>query len=71
MSVGACPFCRCADVRVLFASDDGLHSYTCHACQRTFHVTERGNGAEPQADAPAAPDGEAEERRDTQHRKVR
>ena len=32
-----CPFCRSFDIRTLFQAEDGLDSYRCHDCERTFH----------------------------------
>jgi transposase-like protein len=40
LPVTTCPFCQRVDIRLVFEADDGLKSYTCHACTRTFHVTE-------------------------------
>ena len=40
LPVATCPFCQCVDIRLVFEAEDGLKSYTCHACTRTFHVTE-------------------------------
>ena len=35
-----CPFCQCTAIRLVFEAEDGLKSYQCHDCTRTFHVTE-------------------------------
>ena len=40
VTVTSCPFCECIDIRQVFEADDGLKSYQCHECARTFHVTE-------------------------------
>ena len=35
----ACPFCLCLDIRLLYGgAADGLESFRCHDCGRTFHI---------------------------------
>jgi hypothetical protein len=34
----ACPFCLCLDIRLLYGAADGLESFRCRECGRTFHI---------------------------------
>lgn len=58
MMAGAtnCPLCRCADVRLVGQSDDGLHSYRCHDCAHVFHVTTAQDDDAPRAQETVTPD---------------
>ena len=58
-----CPFCQSISIRLIFEAQDGLNSYQCHDCTRTFHVTElqprepdESKGKEtPRVEAPEGP----------------
>jgi transposase-like protein len=42
----ACPFCLCLDIRLLYGAADGLESFRCHDCGRTFHTGNEPASAE-------------------------
>jgi transposase-like protein len=45
----ACPFCVGKDVRLLYGAADGVQSFRCHDCGRTFHTADEPTSPEAYA----------------------